>query len=318
MGRRGLRRAISLVAAGAVGLAAATLVLAEDPVSLESLIANYLASRGASVQVAKPGELARRYSLDLNGVIPTLDDLDACQGKTPAEMYDYFAAKGPLPHTGGEQPYIWVNLLKDADTFLFSNSTQFSKVEHIAEFRAQLRRVYAESWSYQEFARWALTSQMFLNRFPSPADRANAAFFLFLGRDSYASEVPVGNMWNGYRLRNPDIPASQAAIDPNYHVYDYDAARCTSGEVLCSAELWTQTGSTPEEAVEIMVSSPLFAEAVVGRYWLRYVGKAMPGNDFPEIRRVLVQGLIEHNFDVNWLIREITTSSAYHMEMMFR
>ena len=181
---------------------------AETPQTLEALITTYLEERGASVQIAPDYQLARRMAIDLTGVVPSISDLKELAGKTPTQMFDYFVAKKPMAHTNGERPYFWVNLLKDADHFLFSNSTQFSQVKHIIEFRTKLRRVYQEGWSYQEFARWALTSQMFLNRFPSASDRATASFFLFLLRDILSPELAVGHMWNGYALTAPDLLAS--------------------------------------------------------------------------------------------------------------
>ena len=308
-----------VVVLSAAALAVVSLAwAAEGDESLDSLIRDYLTTRGAEVQLAPPEQLARRYSIDLTGVIPTADDLDATAAMAPGAMFDYFASMGPMPHTGGEDAYVWINLLEDADHFLFSNSTQFSQVAHITQFRDQLRRVYAEGWSYREFATWALTSQMFLNRFPSGADRANAAFFLFLGRDSFASEVPAGDMWNGYDLRNAGIPASQAETNGDYHVYDYDQGRCGTGDVVCSAQLWSGEGSTPQEAIDMLVGSPMFAEATVDRYWHRMLGVRLPGVDFPDIRRTLVRGFVESDYDVNWLIRELATSAAYSQEMMFR
>jgi hypothetical protein len=315
------RRAAHPAAAALVALGAAVATYpshAEEPTTLDGLIRSYLEGRGASVQIAPDGELARRYALDVTGVIPSTSDLAATQGKTPAEMFDHFVGRAPMSHTGGERPYVWLNLLLDADHFLFSNSTQFSQVAHIVEFRDQLRRVYDEGWSYQSFARWALRSQMFLNRFPSAADRANAAFFLFLGRDSLAPEVQVGNMWNGYALLDPSIPTGDAEIEPNYHVHVFDPDRCQNGEAVCDATLWATTGADPDTAIELVVSSPLFAEAAVDRYWRRLVGTPLPGVEFPDVRKVLVMGLVAHDYDVNWLIREIATSAAYTQEMMFR
>jgi len=312
------RSRIPLLVAVVGLLAAGQVIAAGEGERLDDLIRAYLAERGAEVDIAPEGELARRYAIDLTGVVPTAADLDAVAGMTPEQMFDYFATKGPMPHTGSEQPYVWVNLLRDADRFLFSNSSQFSQVGHVREFRDQLRRVYADGWSFQEFARWALQSQMFLNRFPSAADRANAAFFLFLGRDSFASEVQAGNMWNGWALRNPSIPASQAETNPDYHVHDYDQSRCGSGAVDCTGELWSTTGDTPTAAIESIVTSNLFAEAAVDHYWQRLVGYPLPVVDFPELQRALVQGFIASGYDVNWLIREIATSAAYTQEMMFR
>ncbi len=291
---------------------------AQGDQTLDGLVRSYMAERGAEPQLAPDHQLCRRFAIDFTGVIPSVADLAACDGATPEEMYQHFVDKGPMPHTGGERPYVWVNLLKDSDHFLFSNSTQFSQVGHIREFRDRLRTVYADGGSYADFARWALDSQMFLNRFPSAADRANASFFLFLGRDSLSSEVPAGNMWNGWALRDDDIPASEAETNPDYHVYDYDPSRCRTGDALCSATLWGVEGDSPAQIIELMVGSTLFAEATVDRYWARFVGAPLPGVDYPELRAVLVRGFVERGHDVNWLIREITTSAVYTQEMMYR
>ncbi|MCP4445981.1 MAG: DUF1549 domain-containing protein [Myxococcales bacterium] len=300
-----------------IALSGSIVLAAGENGPLNDMIVEFLTERGSTVQLAPPNQLTRRMSIDLTGVTPTLADMEATEAMSPEQMFDYYVGIGPMPHTGGISAYAWVNLLHDADEFLFSNSVQFSQVTHIQEYNTQLERLYSEDWSYQEFTRWALTSQMFLNRFPSGADRANAAFFLFLGRDSFSNEVPAGNMWNGYVLRNPNLDASDAETNPDYHVYDYDPSRCGT-EVICEAELWSQVGSTPEAVIGQIVESPLFAEAVVERYWQRMIGTPLPGVDFPVIRTSLAQNLIANNYSVNWLIREIATSPAYTQEMMFR
>lgn len=285
--------------------------------TLEELIVDYLGQRGTTPQLAKHGELVRRYSIDLNGVTPSAMDLSACEGKSPSQIFDYFVAKGPMAHTKGERPYVWIQLMHDADHFLFSNSTQFSQVAHVREFRDHLKGVYQAGDSFEDFTRWALESQMFLNRFPSAADRANASFFLFLGRDSLASEVPAGNMWNAWVLKNASIPASQSESNADYHVYEYRTSVCST-QFVCTSPLWGSKGSTPREAIDLMLRSPMFAEATVDRYWRRLIGNPMRGNDFPEMRRALVQGFKANGWNVNWLIKEIATSSAYTQEMMFR
>lgn len=285
--------------------------------SLRDLIRGFLSSRDSQVQEAPHSQLTRRMAIDFTGVIPSLADVQATKDMTPSEMFDYYVSRGPMEHTAGLSAYAWSNVLRDADEFLFSNSVQFSQVSHIQEFRNQLQKLYTEDWSYKDFSTWAMTSQMFLNRFPSGADRANAAFFLFLGRDSFANEVPAGNMWNGYYLRKPDLNASNAENDPDYHVYDYDPSRCGT-QVVCEAELWSKVGSTPQDVIGQIVSSELFTEAVVDRYWRRLIGTDLPGVDFPIIRSSLAKEFARNGFSVNWLIREIATSPAYTQEMMFR
>lgn len=304
---------------GALRVLALALVLAAPAhaETADELIKKYLQQRGTDAQLAKHGELVRRFAIDLTGIIPTPADVAALEGKTAREIFAHFKAKPPLAHTRGETPYAWVNLLLDADHFLFNNSTQFTQVRYIREFRDQLRRLYTEGYSYKEFVRWALESQYFLSRFPSDADRANASFFLFLGRNSLPSEVPAGKMWNAWVLKNATIPASQAESNVDYHVYVYAPTVCTT-TALCSAPLWSITGSTPKDAIDAMLASTIFAEATVERYWTRLMGTPLPGNDFPDVRRALVQGLIASGWNVNWLIEEIATSAAYNQEMMFR
>lgn len=314
-----LRRRTPTLAVALLTAATATVAShAQEPDTLDGIIRSYLEGRGATVQLAPDSQLARRYAIDLTGVVPTPTDIATTRGMTPDQMFDHFINKGPMPHTQGARPYVWINLIKDADHFLFSNSNQFSQVAHIVEFRDQLERVYEDGWSYQSFARWALQSQMFLNRFPSDADRANASFFLFMGRESLAPEVPIGNMWNGYALINPGLGNGDAETDPDYHVHDFDLARCNGGDVVCEATVWGMTGSTPDEAIELLVTAPMFAEATVNRYWERYMGSPLPGVEFPDVRMVLVKGLMASNFDINWLLRELMTSPAYTQEMMYR
>jgi len=309
--KRKLFVVLSIVLAGSIASAAGI------NGALGELITGFLSDRGSSVQRAPQSQLARRMSIDFTSVVPSLNNIEATNAMSSEELFDYFAGAESMPHTNGLPAYAWVALLRDADDFLFSNSVQFSQVSHIQEFQSQLARLYIEDWSYQEFARWALTSQMFLNRFPSGADRANAAFFLFLGRDSFTSEVPVGNMWNGYVLRNPNLDASDAETSSDYHVYDYAPSRCGT-EVVCEAELWSQVGSSPQDAIDLIVASPLFAEAAVDRYWQRLIGTPLPGVNFPIIRTTLANNFVANNYSVNWLIREIATSPAYTQEMMFR
>ena len=91
-----------------------------------------------------------------------------------------------------------------------------------------------------------------------------------------------------------------------------------SGPEARQAAFAPEVSPTPREAIDAMLASPMFAEATVERYWQRYIGSPLPGNDFPDVRRELVRGLKAHNWDLNWLIRELATSVAYTQEMMFR
>ncbi len=69
--------------------------------------------------------------------------------------------------------------------------------------------------------------------------------------------------------------------------------------------------------------NPWFAKAVANRIWAQYMGRGLvdpvdnlaPSNppSHPELLDALAAGLIEHDFDLKWFIREITSSRTYQL-----
>lgn len=69
--------------------------------------------------------------------------------------------------------------------------------------------------------------------------------------------------------------------------------------------------------------NPYFAKAVANRVWAQFMGKGIvepvdnlsPDNppSHPELLEALAQGLIDHKFDLKWLIREILNSETYQL-----
>lgn len=69
--------------------------------------------------------------------------------------------------------------------------------------------------------------------------------------------------------------------------------------------------------------NPYFARATVNRVWAQFMGRGIvhPIDDFqagnepshPALLRALSDGLVEHKFDLKWLIREIVNSESYQL-----
>src|SRR5262249_11043955 len=86
---------------------------------------------------------------------------------------------------------------------------------------------------------------------------------------------------------------------------------------------WTEDSVTRAVLAEWMTSpgNPFFARAIANRMWEHFFGIGLvdPVDDFrdenpashPELIAALAKGLVEHNFDLKFLIRAITSSSAY-------
>jgi hypothetical protein len=83
--------------------------------------------------------------------------------------------------------------------------------------------------------------------------------------------------------------------------------------------------SRKEKLVEWMTSkdNPYFARALANRIWGQFMGRGFvnPVDDLsekntpthPALLKAIADGLIEHKFDLKWVIREITNSDAYQI-----
>jgi hypothetical protein len=83
--------------------------------------------------------------------------------------------------------------------------------------------------------------------------------------------------------------------------------------------------SRKEKLVEWITAkdNPYFARALANRVWSQFMGRGFvhPVDDLreknepshPALLQAITAGLVEHNFDLKWLIREIVSSDAYQL-----
>lgn len=83
--------------------------------------------------------------------------------------------------------------------------------------------------------------------------------------------------------------------------------------------------SRKEKLVEWITAkeNPFFAKALANRVWGQFMGRGFvhPVDDLsekntpthPELLKAIEKGLIDHKFDMKWIIREIVTSDAYQV-----
>jgi hypothetical protein len=96
---------------------------------------------------------------------------------------------------------------------------------------------------------------------------------------------------------------------------------------LEGAEVQVPAGQDPRQKLtDWMVSNPLFARALVNRYWGHFMGKGIvdPMDDMratnppsnPELLDALAKDFVEHKFDLKHLIRTICTSKSYQLSSL--
>jgi hypothetical protein len=226
--------------------------------AVDAVIVPMLVARGFAPTAEDSAVLCRRMSIDLTGITPTPDELaQHCAGKTPGEIADYFMTKKtgvnvPTVPAGEAAelytPYVYVNRRWWADSFQYRGFSVF-----IRDLDRLVGKAYAGQIPYDEFARQALASPAFLERFGG-ADVdldvvaiASQSIRIFLGRQALVEEAQdFGNLWRGWTslsmsyLDQTEIDSLQTmfygkscpvdpktkALDCNHSEFGLDGDRC--------------------------------------------------------------------------------------------
>jgi hypothetical protein len=218
--------------------------------------------------VASDSELCRRLAIDLSGVAPIWDDyLAHCQGKTPAQIVDYYMS------TPG---YLRVNQRLWADAFQYDNRTVW--YSYIQDLDAQVAKLYAGGLGYADFATIAVAHPAFVGEFAGENVIAYA-YQAFLGRDALPEErqdlLALYRMWRGrgaydpvidsFRYNvctsdadcstgrtcqpNPKMPAERVCTsDTNYRELYLDPRACAGalGPLACTSQRSAASAILPE------------------------------------------------------------------------
>src|SRR5262249_45188076 len=141
--------------------------------AVNAIVLPMLAGEGAPPRPASDAELCRRYAIDLVGAAPSWSEYrDHCQGRSAAEMVDYFMSQPGYVQQGQR---LW------ADTLQLDNRLAWYR--YIIDLDVIVGQLYRGELAYPDFATIAVTHPAFVSKFAGENVVAYA-FLAFLGRDA--------------------------------------------------------------------------------------------------------------------------------------
>jgi hypothetical protein len=256
--------------------------------------------------------LCRRMAIDLTGIPPAHNEMDAICHRPAGDIALYFMNKASGPHVpDGSAPYVWVNRRWWADSFQYQSTVNRDSTwyAYVRDLDLTVADLYSGKIGYDVFARRALASPAFARRFGvfesnhDLARIASQAFRVFLGREALPSEAAdFGNLWRAWsaqvmtgdeaRTLYPDCPTMGG--DNSLCAHDevgLDGTACAGASQLgCQSAVlgpaavipaastfvrWRDLGAD-QAALEVpgrlIVAQREFAEAAVDRALTKYLG----------------------------------------------
>jgi hypothetical protein len=342
-------------------LASSTEAPAQDaPPTLtgSALIDQQIAKTWADARVANAGpsddaEFLRRLSLDLLGLLPSPEETlefvkDAAPGKRAAKV-DQLLARPEYAHAWAE---IWETILVGYD----EKSRNDSKRALYTWLRDE---VFAKNLPYDQMVT-ALISSSGINMENGPVNflirmtqkgggggvaMASKASRLFMSTqiqcaechdhpfDRFTQEDFKGMVAFFVRTKSKKVDGNDNK-DTRYELYDDAKGEATFGDGKARKTVsprFLDEIDPPKEVprregfVRLLIrpENPLFAKAIVNRYWARFFGRGIiePVDDFsnrfkpshPELLEKLSKEFVAQGHDLAWLIRTIVNSKTYQL-----
>lgn len=258
------------------------------------------------------------------------------------------AGEAPYPYVGRR---VWSEIFAYR-TIEYDLNTAF--YADVLELDGLVKKLYEGTLSYDRFAVEVLIAPAFLRRFgfqitaTDTSQTAAAAVRIFLGREALPSDaMDLGNLWRPFLLQNVQATAAKSRYpDCTYCIHYAVTVRngaCSGGEaLLCQStalgpirlgaltapsvtvgnlpprpsELMGATATELRRIGELFVKRREFAEAIVDRVLVRYLGwwdagVYRPDYELPAVRDALVDLFIKSGYKLRDLEREVLTSVLY-------
>jgi hypothetical protein len=212
--------------------------------------------------------LCRRLAIDLIGMTPTREEIDAqCLGRSARDMADYFMSKPSGPQVPDDSaPYVYVNRRAWAETLKYEVAGGFNKTFYwyLVDIDKHVRALYEGGIRYDVFAQRILGHPAFARRFGIFDDTnhdlvqiASQAFRVFLGREALPSEAQdFGNLWRAWRTyKMYDAEADQLYPECREHCDIHD---CTCPHIEVGLD-----GSQCSDANAVACSSTVLGNGTV-------------------------------------------------------
>lgn len=286
--------------------------------------------RGEQYAPVVPAEACRRLFADTLGRFPTKTEIEeTCLGRPMSQVVTALLARPEFLKT---QRRIFADLL------LYHN--EVISTARIWDADDLVAKVHAGLIPWDQFAAIIASHPVLTRRYANPADRAEAAFRLFIGRPPYQNEradlARLYNLWtNDYYEhpglgRTPDAFIRYQCVNDAGNRDEASAGACTSilwgyRELILTPDirtkgadgdnLWSGLLSADEwfqlqEPGRVLASLPAFWEHAVDRVVMQYLGYN-PSLEAPAIREALVNWLLTHNGDIRAVHFAVLTSRLY-------
>jgi hypothetical protein len=221
---------------------------------------------------------------------------DSIAANKPYDQFvrELLTARGNIVDTDAQPPVAWYTFLNTPQLLVDDTAQVFLGTQLQC---AQCHHHPYEKWSQDDY--WGL-----------------AAFF---GRLQWASADPKkkGNFAN--LSQKIEVLPKGRVQSPKPYSKTY-----TSPKPLDGAELAIPPEEDPRQKLtDWLVHEPLFARAVVNRYWAHFLGRGLvdPVDDMrvtnpptnPELLEALAQDFVAHRFDLTHLVRVICGSKTYQL-----
>lgn len=283
---------------------------------------------GLDTQPVDTAAACRRMFVDLVGRFPTRAEVrTTCEGKTWGQVARALIAGGSFVQLGQRR---W------ADALLYNNEAV--NVERIFDMDRLVGKLYAGKVAYDQFATILAAHPVLTRRHATPADRAEAAFELLLGRPPYERErADLGRLYvlwdNGYYdhpalgLRVPDAVIAYQCLAADGTVDAATKGECTSvlwgyqelilqpdlrarDRVMWSGLLRPEEWAALQAPGRILTQQLGFWEHAVSDVLAQYLGYDVAAAA-PAVRQKLVEYVLAYNGDMRAAHHAVVTSQLY-------
>lgn len=275
-------------------------------------------------------EACRRLHVDLIGRFPTRDEIESrCDdrpwGEIVSELMD-------------TDDFVLVNRRKWADHLLYN--TRAISVERIFDMDKLVGMLYRGEIAYDHFAAVTSAHPVLVRRHDTAGDRAEALFYLFLGRPPLGAErsdiARLYTLWyNGYYdhpelgMRLSDAHIRYRCVDDDGNIDPETRGECTSilygyNELILEPDIRADRSTDrmwsgllkPEEWEQLQLPGRILARQ--DAFWEQAVDDVVDQyldyeltKEVPEVRHELVQHLLKYDGDIRSVHHAVLSSVAY-------
>ncbi len=287
---------------------------------------------GLTTRPVVEAEACRRLFVDMLGRFPSHNEVQtSCADKSWGEVVESLMKR---------EAFVRLQQRRWADKLRYD--TEAVSVERIFDMDRLVAKTYRGKVPYDLFAAVTSAHPVLTRRHDTPGDRAEALFFLFMGRPPLGNErSDLGRLYtlwdNGYvdhpelGMRLPDSIIRFRCLNDAGEPDPSALGECTSilfgyNELILTPDLradeedgqWTMwSGLLKDEEWakmqmpgKLLATQPAFWEKAVDDVLQHYLGYDL-GQQFPDVRDALVTHLLDHGGDIRAVHHAVLTSVAY-------